>query len=75
MQKRLTHARDVKKRSSVYCNTNKHRRIIKETKLYEYLVVISLEYNEDTRRYRPIEKSRYPEEVGEVMNQSVTALG
>ncbi|XP_022082706.1 suppression of tumorigenicity 5 protein-like isoform X2 [Acanthaster planci] len=74
MHKRLTHIRAVKKRSSVYCNADKYRRIIKESKLYDYLVVISLEFNEETRRYQPIEKYRYPEELSASQNDKLRAI-
>ncbi|XP_033646055.1 DENN domain-containing protein 2C-like isoform X1 [Asterias rubens] len=74
MHKRLTHARAVKKRSSVYCNASKYRRIVQEAKLYDYLVVISLEFNEETRRYQPVEKYRYPEEVSASQNDKLRAI-
>ncbi|XP_038053288.1 DENN domain-containing protein 2C-like isoform X2 [Patiria miniata] len=72
MHKRLTHARAVKKRSSVYCNVD--RRIISESKLYDYLLVITLKYNEETRRYYPVEKYRYPEEISSSQNDKLRAI-
>ena len=63
MKKRLTHVRAVKKRCSVYCNADKYRKIVQESNLYDYLVVVTLEFNKETRRYQPVEKSRYPQEV------------
>ena len=66
LKKRLTHVRAVKRRTSAYCSLELYRKTMHYPKLYEYVIVVSLKYNTETRRHEPCEIKRFPYEVGEM---------
>ncbi|PIK58008.1 putative serine/arginine repetitive matrix protein 1 [Apostichopus japonicus] len=73
-EKRLTAVRKTKARTSHYCSLEQARRNIQSAKLYEYVVVVSLEFDKTQRRYQPCEIRRFPDEVSDTQNDKLRAI-
>lgn len=73
-EKRLTAVRKIKARTSHYCSLEKARKKSQDTKLYEYVVVVSLKFDETQRRYEPCEIRRFPHEVSDSQNDKLRAI-
>ncbi|XP_071481718.1 DENN domain-containing protein 2B-like [Diadema antillarum] len=73
LKKRLTQVRAMRLRSSVYC-TMQPRLTSQYSKLYEYAVIVSLQMNEETRRYEPYEMRRFPYEVSDSQTDKLRAI-
>ncbi|XP_072033934.1 uncharacterized protein [Amphiura filiformis] len=74
LKKRLTHVRAVKRRTSVYCSLEWYRKTMQYSKLFEYVVVVSLKFNQDTRRHEPYEIKRFPYEISDSQNDKLRAI-